>query len=163
LIYLVVEYRNKSSFAAKIIAEAKLHSSDSESTRLITRAVAREPLKQQRGFEKYNIASDTEFVEDESMRCTPSYIYPQYQSHGLMKTDSTSEIFSESPRKRFDILRVTPAATPEKRRTWRTRDSLKQIYPSDISSIGPDTSRSHSRPPSYRYMRPSNQNSPLPV
>jgi len=159
LIYIVWEYRNKAAYREKLILEIKQQSANSESAGLINPEKLRRSLSGLQSTETYNIGSESDFTEEDSMRCTPSYIFPQYNAPVLKSFDRYEFPFSLSifPHRRAEQQRkLTPSGTPlAGRSSWRTRDSLKHLYPSDVSSHGLDSSRSYGRPLSYRDMRPT--------
>lgn len=151
LVFIAFEYRKEAHAAQKALLEAKsYHSANSERDPLLVTHHKHDP-NEPKATEYHQIGSEDDIGLDESLRSTPSYIYPQYRPVGGRTAGG----------RRSDNYRTSPFLLNSKERVAWPRNALRQIYPSDVSSVGSiDTSRSYPRPLSYREMRRSNQNSP---
>ena len=105
--------------------------------------------------EYHKISSDTESpCPNDSLLSTPLYAYTGISARTTQLPIS---------RRKDSIVSQPALQTPLNYKPGWRREVLRQIYPSDISSVGSDTSRSYSRPLSYREMRRSTPNSPTVI
>lgn len=147
LLFLAVQYLIKSRITKEALSSIK-NANDTESMKenLI------HPRSDIRACAEYHkICSDDEGPGiNDSIRSTPSYLA------SLQLAPATRLPIS---RRKDSYVGNYHPQTPNWKPGW-PREALRQIYPSDISSVGSDSSRSYGRPLSYREIRRSTPSSP---
>jgi hypothetical protein len=146
IIFIIVQYIVKKRMKSAALSQIKnATENDSMKEKLIAHGVH----SVRRPAEYHRICSDDELsIPSVSQRSTPAY--PSLVAQPLK--------LPISQRKDSIVGHYSPKVPLWK--PTRTRDALRQIYPSDVSSVGSESSRSFGRPLSYRDMRRSNPNSP---
>jgi hypothetical protein len=152
LIFIAWQYLAKSRLKNRALSDIKnACEADSVMENLIS-ASAVLSRKNLPVAEYHKICSDDESSgPNESLRSTPSYLYT-----------GPNPRMSRVPisRRKDSYISQAPFEKPTNWKPGWPREALRQIYPSDISSVGSDSSRSYSRPLSYREMRRSGPSSP---
>ena len=151
-VFIIWQYLIKSRITQRTLSDVK-KACDADSAKEILLSVpAGLSRSGGRAIEYHKICSDSESPgPNEYVRSTPSYLFS-----GINSRTTNVPI---ARRKDSRVCQATIPRTANLKAGW-PRDALRQIYPSDISSLGSDSSRSYSRPPSYREMRRSATNSP---
>ena len=154
--FMIWQYVCKSRLTTRAISQIKnACDTDSVTEKLISASDALSRMNNL-GTEYHKISSDNESPSlSESLRSTPSYLFT-----GVHNTQATRLPIS---RRKDSFVGLPTSAKPITFTPMRPREALRQIYPSDISSVGSESSRSYSRPLSYREMRRSTPNSPTVI
>jgi|LauGreDrversion4_2_1035121.scaffolds.fasta_scaffold237234_2 hypothetical protein len=147
LIFVLLQYLLKSRLTKGALSSMK-NAQDTESAKenLVL------PSSDIRAYAEYHkICSDDETPGlNDSIRSTPSYLVTlQLPRASRLPINRRKESF---------VGHYNP-----QKNNWKPgwpREALRQIYPSDISSVGSESSRSYGRPLSYREMRRSTPSSP---
>ena len=154
LLFIGFQYLSKSRLTNRALSDIK-SACEEDSVRENLMSAAKTLSQSNRGIAEYHkICSDDDAGGlNDSLRSTPSYLFTgQHQRTTRLPIGQRKDSFV--------------GQSLDRPMNWKPgwpREALRQIYPSDISSVGSDSSRSYSRPLSYREMRRSNPNSPTVI